>query len=51
MTARRDSMVVEAVRSRDLPLAGVIGGGYGSDVEAVARRHLSLFRAAAGYAA
>lgn len=47
--ARRDRMVVEAVRSRDLPLAGVIGGGYGSDVDAVARRHLSLFRAAAGF--
>ena len=33
------------------PLAGVIGGGYGADVEPIARRHALLHHAAAAFAA
>ena len=43
----RDRLVIDTVRSRGVPLAGVIGGGYGSDVDAIAGRHALLFRAAA----
>jgi acetoin utilization deacetylase AcuC-like enzyme len=49
--AARDSLVISAVRGRDIPLAGVIGGGYGADVEPIACRHALLHRAAASYAA
>lgn len=48
--AARDRRVIEAVRSRGIPLAGVIGGGYGADVEPIARRHALLHRAAASFA-
>ncbi len=34
----RDRMVMQAARARGVPLASVLGGGYG-DTEAVARRH------------
>ena len=44
---RRDRMVVAACRDAGVPLAGVIGGGYGDDVHALARRHAGLFEAAA----
>ncbi len=43
----RDRMVIDDCRTRGLPLAGVIGGGYGPDVDAIARRHALLYRAAA----
>lgn len=43
----RDALVIGEVRSRGLPLAGVIGGGYGADIDPIARRHALLFRAAA----
>src|SRR5204862_8168558 len=33
--AARDRLVIEAVRSRSIPLAGVIGGGYQDDVDAL----------------
>lgn len=36
---RRDAYVINAVRDADIPLATVIGGGYDSDQEALARRH------------
>ena len=42
----RDRRVIEAVRSRGIPLAGVIGGGYDRDLDALCRRHAQLFRAA-----
>ena len=48
--AERDRRVIEAVRSRGIPLAGVIGGGYGADVEPIARRHALLHHAAAAFA-
>lgn len=40
---RRDTLVVEAVRSRGVPLIAVVGGGYSSDIEALARRHAIVF--------
>lgn len=45
----RDLRVIDWVRARGIPLAGVIGGGYSADVEALARRHASLHRAAATF--
>ncbi|WP_040485182.1 histone deacetylase family protein [Lutibaculum baratangense] len=45
--AERDRRVVGLVRERDIPLAGVIGGGYSTDLDALARRHAGLHRAAA----
>lgn len=35
----RDQMVAQACQTRDIPLVTVMGGGYGDDVMAVARRH------------
>lgn len=45
----RERRVIEAVRGRDIPLVTVLGGGYGHDVNAVARRHSFVFHAAADY--
>ena len=45
--AERDRRVIEAARRRALPLAGVLGGGYSDDVDALARRHALLHHAAA----
>ena len=42
----RDRRVIAAVREAGLPLAGVLGGGYSDDVEALARRHAQLHLAA-----
>lgn len=39
----RDEMAGETCRSKGLPLAAVLGGGYGTDSHVVARRHLILF--------
>lgn len=44
--AERDRRVIAAVRDRGLPLAGVLGGGYSTDVMALARRHALLHQAA-----
>jgi acetoin utilization deacetylase AcuC-like enzyme len=44
---RRDRLVIESCLQRRIPLAGVIGGGYASDVERLAQRHCLLHRAAA----
>ena len=43
---RRDRYVIDMVRARGIPLAGVIGGGYDRDLEALCRRHRQLFVAA-----
>lgn len=48
--AERDRLVIGAVRGRGIPLAGVIGGGYGADVDPIARRHALLHHAAAAFA-
>lgn len=48
--ARRDRFVVAQARQRGVPLVAVIGGGYMSDIEALARRHAFVFEALAAMA-
>ncbi len=48
--AERDRRVIGRVRDRGLPLAGVIGGGYDTNVDRLARRHSILHRTAAEFA-
>lgn len=43
---RRDAMVLGHFRSRGVPVATVIGGGYGPDLDEVAYRHSLVFHAA-----
>lgn len=45
----RDDFVIGAIRSRGLPLACVIGGGYMRDIDRLARRHSLIHRTAADY--
>jgi acetoin utilization deacetylase AcuC-like enzyme len=47
--AARDLLVIEAVRSRAIPIAGVIGGGYQDDIDALARLHATLHRTASRF--
>jgi acetoin utilization deacetylase AcuC-like enzyme len=47
----RERHVIQAVRGRAIPLVTVLGGGYGHDVDAVARRHSFVFHAAADFLA
>ena len=42
--AARDRTVARAARRRLVPLASTMGGGYGDDVVAVARRHAATMR-------
>jgi acetoin utilization deacetylase AcuC-like enzyme len=42
--ARRDRFVMREARRRNLPLASALGGGYGADRMAVARRHAASMR-------
>ena len=42
----RDEMVLRHFRSRGVPVATVIGGGYGTDLEEVAFRHSLVFHVA-----
>lgn len=37
----RDRMVMRAARARGIPLASTVGGGYGPDRGAIARRHVA----------
>ncbi len=46
----RDAFVVAAARERGIPLVAVIGGGYGPDPAAIARRHAFVFEAMAALA-
>jgi acetoin utilization deacetylase AcuC-like enzyme len=46
---RRDELVVEETRSRDIPLVAVIGGGYSTDIDALARRHAIVFEVMAAW--
>jgi len=46
---RRDDYVIEQARSRQIPLVAVIGGGYSTDIEALARRHAIVFEAMAAW--
>lgn len=45
--AERERLVLETVRSRGLPLACVVGGGYADDLDLLARRHALLHEAIA----
>ena len=45
----RDRLVIEAARARNIPLAGVIGGGYQNDIDELARRHAILHQVAAEF--
>lgn len=47
---RRDEMVIGHFRRLDIPLCGVIGGGYSKDIDALAARHAILFEVAAAFA-
>lgn len=44
--ARRDAYVLRACLGAGVPVAGVLGGGYGPDTDTLARRHATLHRAA-----
>jgi acetoin utilization deacetylase AcuC-like enzyme len=44
---RRDAFVIGEARSRGVPLVAVIGGGYSTDIDALARRHAMVFEAMA----
>ena len=43
----RERFVVGMARARKIPLVAVIGGGYGEDIDALARRHALVFEAMA----
>lgn len=45
----RDRTVIGTFRERGIPLCGVIGGGYSTDVAALAERHAILFEVAAAF--
>jgi acetoin utilization deacetylase AcuC-like enzyme len=45
--AARERKVLSVVRAAGVPVAGVIGGGYGPDINVIARRHAILHRTAA----
>jgi acetoin utilization deacetylase AcuC-like enzyme len=45
--AERERLVLDAVRSRGLPLACIVGGGYADDLDVLARRHALLHEAIA----
>ncbi len=42
----RDQYVIGTVAAAGLPLAGVLGGGYSTDIDELADRHLTLHRTA-----
>lgn len=44
--AQRDQFVLESCAKRGIPVASVLGGGYSNDINELARRHSSLYRAA-----
>jgi acetoin utilization deacetylase AcuC-like enzyme len=46
---RRDAYVIEQARSRGIPMVAVIGGGYSTDIDALARRHAIVFEAMAAW--
>lgn len=48
--ARREAFIATTARSRGIPLASTLGGGYGNDAMEVARRHVaSILALGAGY--
>lgn len=47
--ASRDRYVFDLVRRADIPVAAVLGGGYSTDIDALARRHASMFAVASEF--
>jgi len=47
---QREEIVIRHFRERDVPLCGVIGGGYSQDMAELAARHAILFEVADRYA-
>lgn len=47
----RERFVIEQVRARAIPLATVLGGGYSTDIDALAARHALVFHACADWLA
>jgi acetoin utilization deacetylase AcuC-like enzyme len=47
--AARDHAVISRFTRKDIPLCGVIGGGYSKDLDALAKRHALLFHTAWHY--
>lgn len=47
----RERFVIDQVRSRQIPLTTVLGGGYSTDIDALAARHALVFHACADYLA
>lgn len=45
----RDHAVISRFRRQNIPICGVIGGGYSRDLDALAKRHALLFHAALQY--
>ncbi|MBB6409168.1 histone deacetylase family protein [Mesorhizobium sangaii] len=45
----RDDMVIRHFRTLGIPVCGVIGGGYSTDVATLAARHAILFEVASSY--
>lgn len=45
----RDRTVIGLAQEANIPLAGVLGGGYSKDVETLAYRHTTLHRVAASF--
>ncbi|WP_417692729.1 histone deacetylase [Roseibium sp.] len=41
---RRNRIVIDRVRRQGLPIAGVLGGGYSTDISELAERHAGLHR-------
>jgi acetoin utilization deacetylase AcuC-like enzyme len=44
---RRDALVLEGTRSRNIPVAIALGGGYSDPIEATVQAHANTFRTAA----
>ncbi|MFD1695121.1 histone deacetylase family protein [Roseibium aestuarii] len=42
--ARRDRLVISRLRAAGLPVAGVLGGGYSTDMDELSDRHATLHR-------
>lgn len=47
--AERDRLVVDAARSHGLPIAAVIGGGYGPDTATLGERHSTIHKVMAEF--
>lgn len=47
---QRDRMVISHFRSRNIPVTGVIGGGYSMNAQEIADRHAILFHVASEFA-